>query len=330
MILLKIKHLSKTYSKKNLFSRSRKAEKKVVRSVSLDVLQGEILALVGESGSGKTTLARAVLRLVEPSSGEIIYRGKDLLRLNRKQFRPYRRHFQMIFQHPDRAFDPRQTVAAVLSEAIKMNRNLGKEDRTVRTREMLELVHLHENYLTRYPHELSGGEQQRLLVARALAVTPEFLIADEPTSSLDAVVKQDILNLLINLKEKLGLTLLFISHDLGAVHRVADRIAVMYKGRIIELGSRSDIYGEARHPYTKMLLHSIHFRKNKTSAVTEEHLSFPETDSSCDFAPRCQEATEYCRHKIPLFKQMSPGHRAACHFFQQETAEQPAAVAAGM
>lgn len=324
MVLLKIKNLTKTYVENNPFGRFRKEEKMVIRNVSLDIFKGEIIALVGESGSGKTTLARALLRFVEPSAGEIIYRGQNLLQLSQKQFRPYRRHFQMIFQHPDRALNPRQTVAAVLSEAIRANGKIKRENTPAHIHDLLELVHLNGKYLTRYPLELSGGEQQRLLIARALAVEPEFLIADEPTSSLDAVVKRDILNLLIVLKEKLSLTLLFISHDLRAVAKVADRIAVMYSGTIVEIGSRDAICHEAAHPYTRMMLHSIRFDERISP---EENSSFPAALSACIFASRCPEATELCRSQNPPVKQISPGHYVSCHLYLQAVVERPAAVA---
>ncbi len=256
MIFLKIINISKQYQNSQLIWYQKKDNQFAIKNLSIDIIKNEIFALVGESGCGKTTLGRCLLHLTKPNQGQVIYNGIDLMKLKEREFRRYRPKLQMIFQNPDQALNPKQTIGVCLAEPIKTHWQISPSDLESRIIKLLRMVGLNKNSISRFPHELSGGQQQRVVIARALSTNPSFLIADEPTSSLDAVHKWHITNLLKNLQQQLGLTMLFISHDFKIVARLADRIGVMFQGELVEVGSREKILKSPSHPYVKLLLRS--------------------------------------------------------------------------
>jgi oligopeptide/dipeptide ABC transporter ATP-binding protein len=256
--LLEVRGLSKVYAPAGAFFRrlaGGKAQRLVaVDEISLAIAQGEIVSLVGESGSGKTTLGRSILRLVEPSAGEILFRGDDLMRFSKPRMREARRHLQMIFQDPFSSLNPRMTVRAMLAEALRVHRVCPPSEIGRRVVELLELVGLNAGHADRYPRDFSGGQRQRVGIARALSVRPAFIVADEPVSAVDVSIQAQIMNLLLDLRDRFDLTMLFIAHDLSVVRYVSTRVGVMYLGRIVEIASRRDIFAAPRHPYTQGLL----------------------------------------------------------------------------
>ncbi|MFP5288020.1 MAG: ABC transporter ATP-binding protein, partial [Thermoanaerobaculia bacterium] len=255
--LLEIAGLAKEYPVRRGLLQRTLGTVRAVDGVDLTLRRGECLALVGESGSGKTTLGRCAVRLVDPTRGRIAFDGEDLLALRGGELRRRRRRFQMVFQDPYDSLDPRQRVGAAVAEPLEIHTSLDRAGRTRRVAELLEMVGLAPDLASRYPHELSGGQRQRVGIARALAAGPDLLVADEPVSSLDVTVRAAVLDLLADLRERLGLTLLLISHDLAAVERLADRVAVMYLGRIVEIGGRRDVLQRPLHPYTVSLLSAV-------------------------------------------------------------------------
>ena len=271
MVFLKIENISKCYRHTSPFFQPGNGDQYAVKNVSFDIHENEILALVGESGSGKTTLGRCLIRLIEPNSGAVYHQGENLIRLREKEFRRYRRQFQMIFQNPDQALNPRQTVASCLAEPIRVHDRLTGSGLSTRISEILRMVGLTDDLLSRYPHELSGGQQQRVVIARALATRPIFLIADEPTSSLDAILRRQVISLLKSIQQKLGLTILLISHDIALVSQLADRIGVMVQGQIVEIAPRDRLLKSPSHAYSKLLLKSYHmnFKPTKVRAVSK-------------------------------------------------------------
>jgi oligopeptide transport system ATP-binding protein len=304
---------------------------KVVRAVdgvTLDIFRGETLGLVGESGCGKTTLGRAVLRLVEPTSGEVLYLGDsgtgpgsgaiDLARLSDRQARPLRRKIQMIFQDPYASLNPRMTVGSIIAEPIK---TFGlARDRAVEaeTQELMKRVGLNPRFVKRYPHEFSGGQRQRIGIARALAARPDFIVADEPISALDVSIQAQIMNLLGRLQSEFGLTYLFISHDLRAVRHIADRIAVMYLGEIVEVGGAKEVYNRPLMPYTRALISAVPVPDPKIEATRKRIVlsgdvpSPVNPPSGCRFHTRCPYAIEECARIKPRLREIAPAHLAAC------------------
>jgi oligopeptide transport system ATP-binding protein len=276
------------------------------------------MGLVGESGCGKSTLARAVLRLNKPATGQILFRGTDLARLNERELRPFRRHLQMIFQDPYASLDPRMTIGASVAEPLRVLGIAGGGEACERARETMRLTGLDPALSVRYPHEISGGQRQRAAIARALAARPDFIVADEPISSLDASIQAHILNLLRELQASLGLTYLFISHDLRAVRYVADRVAVMYLGEIVESGTASDLYETPLMPYTRALMAAIPVpdpaveRRRRRVALAGEVPSAAHPPSGCRFHPRCPYAVPECARVRPPLVEIRPGHFAAC------------------
>jgi oligopeptide transport system ATP-binding protein len=295
-----------------------------VDSVSMQIEAGETLALVGESGSGKTTLGRMLSLLLPPSAGTLEIAGNNVVGLSRRALKPVRRNVQMIFQDPVSSLNPRQTVANILTEPLRNYRLGNREERTARATELLDAVGLPEETLQRYPHEFSGGQRQRITIARALALNPGFIVADEPVSALDVSVQSQILNLLADLKERYQLAYLFISHDLAVVHHIADRIAVMYLGNIVELATRSDLFSSPAHPYTRALLKSvpeIKPGKRRLGQVLQGDPPSPANPpSGCRFHPRCPQATDLCRAQAPVLQNRSPGstQQVACHHVDVE------------
>jgi len=293
------------------------ARVRAVDGVSLGVKRGETLGVVGESGCGKTTLSRTVLRLTDPSRGKIIFDGADISGLSGKALQPFRRRMQMVFQDPYASLDPRQTVRSALMEPLNIH-HLGSshQDRIRTVEKLIETVGLNPDHLSRFPHEFSGGQRQRIAVARALTVNPEFLILDEPTSSLDVSVQAQILNLLKQLQAEFGLTYMFVSHNLAVVRQMCHRTAVMYLGRVVELAPTEVLFQNPKHPYTKALLASVPLpdpSKRTELVILEGDVPSPvNIPPGCRFKPRCVYSTEKCAQSSPPFVEVEKGHFVEC------------------
>jgi len=318
MTLLEIENLSKTYPG------AHGTTVKAVSEVSLSVEAGEVLGIVGESGCGKSTLGRALLRLIEPSGGDIRFEGKSIAGLSRRQLKPFRRDMQIIFQDPFGALNPRHKVGAIISEPHKVHKIGNTASRAARIAELLALVGLPEGSAERYPHEFSGGQRQRIAIARALALEPKLLVADEAVSALDVSIQSQIINLIAELQEKLALSIIFISHDLSVIRHVSDRIAVMYLGRIVEIGPSEDVMETPAHPYTQALLSAIP-RPNVPRAervVLKGELPDPANPPlGCAFHTRCPSAMPHCTTERPALVARKIAARAkpattACHLYE--------------
>jgi len=284
---------------------------RAVERVSLSVRAGETLGLVGESGCGKSTLARLMLALEEPTAGTVLYKGRNIFPSPPPEFR---RNVQMVFQDPYSSLNPRRSVGAIVGEPLVIHSRGGRRERAERVDELLALVGLRPEHHNRYPHEFSGGQRQRIAIARALALNPELVVCDEAVSSLDVSIQAQIINLLQGLQEKLGLTYVFISHDLAVVNYVSRRVAVMYLGRLVELAPRDELYRNPLHPYTRTLLAAVPQpdpRKPKARLSARPEAGPPSTDA-CAFAPRCPQAERQCRQAVPDLRELSPGHFVAC------------------
>jgi len=304
-----------------LFGRAR-AWVHAVDGVSLAIRAGETLGLVGESGCGKSTLGRLILRLLEPTAGEVLFDGRSLLALSPRELRTMRRQMQIVFQDPYGSLNPRMRVSSIVGEGLAVHRLGTRSERRARVAELLDLVGLPPDAGGRYPHEFSGGQRQRIGIARALAVGPRFIVADEAVSALDVSIQAQILNLLQDLQRRLGLTLLFIAHDLRVVEHVCDRVAIMYLGRIVECGPREEIYRNPRHPYTRALLSAVPVpdpRRRKQRMVMGGDVPSPvQPPPGCAFHPRCGHAVEVCRREIPPLEMGRGDHAVACHVFPAE------------
>ncbi|HUW60047.1 MAG TPA: oligopeptide/dipeptide ABC transporter ATP-binding protein [Candidatus Bathyarchaeia archaeon] len=294
---------------------------RAVDGVSFDIPRGKTLSLVGESGSGKTTAARCILRLIEPTSGRIEFDGIDIESLRRSQLRPLRKRMQIIFQDPYGSLNPRMTVHAVLAEIFAAHRIVPRSDIRARVIQLLDVVGLSAEAADRYPHEFSGGQRQRIGIARALAVQPDLIVADEPVSALDVSIQAQILNLLNDLQRQFGLTYLFIGHNLSVVRHVSDYVAVMYLGRIVEKGSVSDIFERPAHPYTKTLLAAVPVpvpRAARQGKPLSGDIPSPlNPPTGCHFHPRCPQHIGGCCTKTPLLVEIEPGHSVACRVLAQ-------------
>ena len=294
---------------------------RAVDGVSFSIVRGQTLGLVGESGSGKTTIGRTMVRLYKPTSGQILFGDQDLAKLQGEPLRQIRRRVQMVFQDPFASLNPRFTIGSLISEPMNIYGVASKDEIRERTLELLRVVGLRSEYIDRYPHEFSGGQRQRIAVARALSINPEFVIADEPVSALDVSVRAQVLNLLQRLQKQFNLTYLFVSHDLSVVRHVADRIAVMYLGKIVELSDRDELYAAPKHPYTKALLSAVpipdpQIEKRRQRIILSGDLPSPiNIPSGCRFHTRCPMAQQICREVEPAFERKEGReHFAACHF----------------
>ncbi len=314
--LISLQDLKVYYSSGGGLFRSSKLVK-AVDGVSLGIKKGETLGLVGESGCGKSTLGRAVLRLTEPTSGSVVYNGKDLAHLSKSAMREQRKHLQMIFQDPYASLNPRMTVGQIIGEPIKTF-GLANGSVTSRVEELMETVGLNRRFIKRYPHEFSGGQRQRIGIARALAVEPEFIVADEPISALDVSIQAQIMNLMEKLQAERDLTYLFISHDLRAIRHLSDRVAVMYLGRIVELADGREIYRDPLMPYTQALISAVPVPDPQVEAQRERIIlrgdvpSPIDPPSGCPFHTRCQYAIAECKQIVPRLVEIKPRHYAAC------------------
>lgn len=314
-ILLEIKNLKKYYQvSQGMF---KKTDVKAVDDVSFFIRRGETLGLVGESGCGKTTLGRTILRLLEPTSGEIIYEGKDLLK---EDMYEYRKKMQIVFQDPYASLDPRMTVSDIIGEAMDIHGLYAdKKERRDKIRNLMELVGLNPDFYNRYAHEFSGGQRQRIAIARALAVNPNFIVCDEPVSALDVSIQAQIINMLEDLQKEKKLTYLFIAHDLAIVRHISNRIGVMYLGHLVELTDSDELYNQPQHPYTQMLLSSVPIAdpdesERRQRIILEGEIPSPlNPPSGCPFRTRCLIAGEECSKEMPELAEKKPGHFTACH-----------------
>ncbi len=318
-VLLDVRNIKKYFRTRSGFVPPAYTTVRAVDDVSFGVHEGETLGLVGESGCGKTTLGRTILRLTEPTSGSVAFQGTDVTTLDARQMRALRKQMQMIFQDPYASLNPRMTVGAAIEEGLIIHRLLPKRERKIRVAELLELVGMRPEDADKYPHEFSGGQRQRIGIARALAVTPKLIVADEPVSSLDVSIQAQILNLLMELQEKLALTYIFISHDLSVVEHLSDRVAVMYLGRLVEIGPCQALYQQPLHPYTQALLAAVPEpnprMRSELQPISGDVPSALAPPLGCPFHPRCPHVMEKCTTAFPPPVLQGNEHYVACYLY---------------
>ncbi|TVP82148.1 MAG: dipeptide ABC transporter ATP-binding protein [Alkalicoccus sp.] len=323
--ILKVRNLKQYFPIKGGILGRKVNDVKAVDDISFEVQEGETLSIVGESGCGKSTTGRAILRLDEPTEGEVDFQGQDLLALSKKDMRRKRKDLQIIFQDPYASINPRQTVRQILSEAMEIQDVLPKDKREARIKDLMKTVGLGEHQIDRFPHEFSGGQRQRIGIARALSVDPKMIICDESVSALDVSIQAQVLNLLKKLQRDFNLTYLFISHDLGVVRHISDRVLVMYLGKIVEIADKKSLFDNPKHPYTKTLLSAIPVpdpTKKKEQIVLKGDVPSPiDPPTGCRFHTRCPFATDKCVTDNPELRNndslMKDGHRAACHYIEE-------------
>ena len=314
-VILEVKNLKKYFS-------TPRGMLHAVDDVSFTIERGKTLGVVGESGCGKSTTGRSILRLLNPTAGEVIFEGQDITKLTEREMRAKRKEMQIIFQDPFSSLDPRNTVLQAISEPLKFNKIItDRYDLEERTLQLMRTVGLAERLINAYPHELDGGRRQRIGIARALSVNPKFIVCDEPVSALDVSIQAQILNLLEELQDELGLTYMFITHDLAVVNHFANDIAVMYLGQVVEKASARELFNNTLHPYSKALLSAIPMpstRKRRERIILKGEISSPiEPKDECRFAKRCPYATEDCWAKCPSLREVEPGHFVACHNYDK-------------
>lgn len=319
--LLEVKDLKKWFpSSKSPFS-GKKQYVKAVDGVSFTLHYGETLGIVGESGCGKSTMGRSVLRLLEPTSGQIFFEGKNFTALNKKELRKSRSELQIIFQDPYASLDPRMTIGDIIAEPLDIQLKLPEKERMERVLKMMERVGLNTRYVNRYPHEFSGGQRQRIGIARAMILNPKVVVCDEPVSALDVSIQAQVINLLKDMQKEMGMAYIFISHDFSVIKHISDRVAVMYLGRVMEIADKNDLYKHPMHPYTVALLSAIPVpdrKHKKEKIVLEGDLPSPvNPPSGCVFHTRCPRAQEICKTQVPQQKDYGNGHCCACHFPQE-------------
>ncbi len=319
-VLLSVQNLVKYFPiTRGLVFQKKVGQVHAVDDLSFDILRGETLGLVGESGCGKSTTGRSIIQLLRPTSGKVIFEGQDLVGMQGEPLRMVRRRMQMIFQDPYASLNPRMTVSEIVREPLEIYQVGERRDMEARVKELLELVGLDPSFASRYPHEFSGGQRQRIGVARSIALNPDLIVCDEPISALDVSVQAQVINLLEDLQESLGLTYLMIAHDLSMVRHISDRVAVMYLGIIVELADRDELYKYPLHPYTTALLSAVpipdaRLERQRQRIILEGDVPSPvNPPSGCRFRTRCPLATRVCAEIKPEFRQASPGHWVACH-----------------
>ena len=326
--ILKVENLKMYFPIRRGIFGKKVGDVKAVDGVSFSIEKGKTFGLVGESGCGKTTTGKSVLRVYQPTDGRVFYEGVDITEMSKDQIRPFRRDIQMIFQDPYGSLDPRQSIYAILKEAITTDKQPhSSQEITNRVNELLEDVEMDASMSDRYPHEMSGGQRQRVGIARALACDPKMIVCDEPVSALDVSIQAEIINLLKKLQREHGLTYLFIAHDIAVVHHIADTIAVMYLGRIVEMMDAEEIYTNPMHPYTIALLSAVpitdyYVEKQRTRIILEGEVPSPiHAPSGCAFHPRCRFSTEECKETMPPLSDIGGGHMVACYNLDKVTAE---------
>ncbi|OED37466.1 peptide ABC transporter ATP-binding protein [Chromatiales bacterium (ex Bugula neritina AB1)] len=317
--LLKVRNLSMHFPVFQGLLRRQVGEVKAVDDVSFDTYRGETLGLVGESGCGKSTTGRAILKLYKPTAGQVLLDNVDITQTDGEQLRALRTDMQMIFQDPQACLNPRMTVGSIIAEPLDEHAGMRRQQKRNRVRELLDSVGMNPDFENRYPHEFSGGQRQRIGIARALALEPKFIVCDEPIAALDVSIQAQVVNLLEDLQRQHNLTYLFISHDLSMVRHIADRIAVMYLGKLVELAPRRTLYSMPKHPYTKALLSAVPEPNPETEAARERIIlqgdvpSPANPPSGCNFSTRCPIAEARCRSETPEWRQLDSGHFVACH-----------------
>lgn len=317
-VILDVSHLKK------YFELGRGRTLKAVDDVSFQIHQGETLGLVGESGCGKTTCGRTCLGMYKKTGGDVKYLGRDIHTLKGAELFAFKKEAQMIFQDPYASLDPRMTVSSIIQEGMEIHKMYDEKRRKERVYELLEMVGLNREHANRFPHEFSGGQRQRIGIARALAIEPEFIVCDEPISALDVSIQSQVINLLHDLQEKLGLTYLFIAHDLNIVKYISDRIAVMYLGNVVELASSDELYKNTLHPYSQALLSAVPIpdpsaeAQKKRIIISGDVPSPINTPKGCNFAGRCPRACDKCKESKPVLQEIVPGHFVACHLVEPQ------------
>ena len=321
-LLLEVKNLKKYFPIEKGLLRRKVGEVRAVDDVTFSIEEGQTLSLVGESGCGKTTTARCILRAMDPTGGEIIFHMRDgqsvdLAKLSSSEMRPHRRDIQMIFQDPFSSLNPRMPIFEIVSEPLLVNKIGNHSERQDRVAELLRLVEMRPEYMQRYPHALSGGQRQRIGIARALALSPRLIVADEPVSALDVSVQAQVLNLMMDLQDELGLTYLFVSHDLNVVKQISDNVVVMYVGRVAEYGPAQELFEKPKHPYTAALISSLPKpdprQRGERLAVQGEVANPADPPSGCYFHPRCPYAVDMCRDQTPQLEGIAPNRLVSCH-----------------